>query len=1033
MPKKVNRGKADKISTKQLEYRLIELFNQNPTKPYNAGRLIGELNVANNKDSVEYVLSRLLDRGIIMPSKSGSSYVLFDAAFLSEEQNENPNKNYSKEVGRKRDDNIATGTVDMTRSGAAFIESSDSGLEKDIYIPASRMSNALHGDKVAVRWWKSSRGKAEGEITRIIERFAEQFIGTYTVTKNYAFVVPDNQNMAYDIVIERGKSLNAKDGDKVIVAVKKWHDPRRNNFSPIGEITTVLGESGSSDIEMQSILLENGFSLTFPEAVLRENEAIKEEIPQSEIDKREDFRHITTFTIDPLTAKDFDDALSYQELENGHIQIGVHIADVAHYVTPKSALDEEASKRTTSVYLVDRVLPMLPEKLSNGVCSLRPNEDKLTFSAVFEFTKDGELKNEWFGRTVIHSDRRFTYEEAQERIESKEGDFVKEILVMNEFAQKLRKERFKNGALGFESSEVQFVLDDTGKPIGIHTKIRKEAHFLVEEFMLLANKRVGTLITEASRKQKSEIPFVYRIHDSPDMEKVISFVQFAQVFGYEMKIKSPQSVASEFAKLSKEIEGKPEEDVLQQMAIRTMAKAAYSTKNIGHYGLAFENYSHFTSPIRRYSDVLAHRLLADFLAKKQSRITFEKLEETCEYISKKERKAMEAERASIKYKQVEFLQDHVGSVFQAVITGVTERGIYTLIMENHCEGLVSFDDMYDDFRVVDNFYIRSISGITHKMGDIVWVRVLSANLAKRQINMGLLEREEENDPQMLAVAKAQREQYLKKYPQPTAQELEEEEKEKAEVVVLDQHLKKEPNAILPLPEIDLNDIETLTPAKREKAIINDASLTDYEKIEKLYAMSHTRILAESNDAQWGYMISETPLYKGQTVFLEYNPTALKNRHYDFLTAHTEDIQAWKNSVTFQNSLQNLEDYLPEQDPKKVVNFYMCPYRTESEDQLDLMDFEQTWDLSMSILKRLQPARLISYSNALRDYMLENKLIVQMQQETVEAGKRKFTVVRGFFKIDEELVPIAFLPSLKVKIDKAVRGLAWSWAVMPFID
>lgn len=1021
MPKKTNKGNPNKLklSTKQLEYKLIEVFNQNPTKPYSAGRLIDELNISNNKDSVQYVLMRLLDNNVIMPSKNGLNFVLFANNATAQEAYTKEDNTNNKQ-GRKRDDNVATGTVDMTRSGAAFIESSDSELEKDIYIPASRMSNALHGDRVAVRWWMSSRGKPEGEITRILERFAEQFIGTYTVTRNYAFVVPDNPNMAYDIVVDKANSLGAKDGDKVIVAVKKWHDPRRNNFSPIGEITTVLGESGSSDIEMQSILLEHGFSLTFPEAVLRENEAIKEEIPQSEIDKRQDFRHITTFTIDPLTAKDFDDALSYQELENGNIQIGVHIADVAHYVTPKSALDEEAAKRTTSVYLVDRVLPMLPEKLSNGVCSLRPNEDKLTFSAVFEFTKDGVLKNEWFGRTVIHSDRRFTYEEAQERIETKEGDFVKEILVMNDFAQKLRKERFKDGALGFESSEVQFILDETGKPIGIHTKIRKEAHFLVEEFMLLANRRVATLIIEATRKLKTDIPFVYRIHDTPDMEKVINFVQFAQVFGYDLKIKSPQSVAPEFSRLSKEIEGKPEEDVLQQMAIRTMAKAAYSTKNIGHYGLAFDNYSHFTSPIRRYSDVLAHRLLADFLAKKPIRMTFEKLEETCEYISKKERKAMEAERTSIKYKQVEFLQDHVGSVFQAVITGMTERGIYTMIMENHCEGMVSFDDMYDDFKLVDNFYIRSASGLSHKMGDLVWVRVLSANLAKRQINMALLEKQEENDPKLLAIAKAQREKI--------APIREQQEALIDDVVIIDKPL---PTELSTKPVIeDINDITALTPAQIEKQIIEDAALSNYEKVDRLYELSHTKILAESFDAQWGYTYSDSKLYKQQTYILDYNPIGKKNINYDFLHEHTEDIQVWKNSAAYQHSIQNFEDYLPEQDIEKVGHFYMCPYRTESEDQLDIADFEQTWPLSINILKKLQPTRIISYSNHLRDYMLEKKLIVQMQQETVEAGKRKFVVIRGYFKLGEELIPIAFLPSVKVKIDKVTRALAWSWAVMP---
>jgi ribonuclease R len=1096
MPRKSNKGKTEKLSTKQLEYRLQEFFTQNPTKPYNADRLIAELKVANNKDSVQHVLLRMLERNVVMPSKSGLSYVLYDAEKLGTIDDVEGEIATVTQHGKKSD-NVATGVVDITRSGAGFIQSTDSGLSKDIYVPQNRMSNALHGDKVAIRWWVSSRGRPEGEVTRVLERHSDQFIGTYTVAKQYTFVVPDNPSMLYDIIVDKDKPTTAKDGDKVIVAVRNWHDPRRNNFTLSGEIIAVLGQSGSSDIEMQSILLEHGFSLAFPEQALRENDAIKEEIPAEEIAKRADFRKITTFTIDPLTAKDFDDALSYELLENGNIKIGVHIADVTHYVTPKSALDEEAAKRTTSVYLVDRVLPMLPEKLSNGVCSLRPNEDKLTFSAVFEFSPKGEMLGEWFGKTVIHSDRRFTYEEAQEIIENKKGEFVKELLTLNTFAQKLRKLRFKSGALGFESSEVQFKLDDDGKPVGIYTKVRKDAHFLVEEFMLLANKRVATYIVDSFKNSKVQTPFVYRIHDLPDMEKVANFTQFAQVFGYEMKIKSPKTISQSFAKLMKEIEGKPEQDVLQQMAIRTMAKAAYSTKNIGHYGLAFDNYSHFTSPIRRYADVLAHRLLGDFLDKKPIRMTADKLEEACLYISKKERKAMEAERASIKYKQVEFLQDHIGSVFEGVITGMTDRGIYVEIIENRCEGMVSFADMYDEFKFVDNFHIRSASA-AHKMGDVIWIRVLSANLAKRQINMSLLAEKEENDTTMQDAANAEKaafkaQQEAKRNVKIDAQEdtdlipvpfvaeepivapvakkekpLTKAQKAAAEKAAAAAKLAEEKAAAEKLAAEKAAE-KTTAKAKKgskaaEKAAVEKVAEKPVEKVaekavEKVplhikksadapvsqpslppfavaaFAKANA-LLAKSNvkglavDATWGIQITETFLQRNQAYILDFNPTAAKKQSYTSQTSLPADNVAWQSSPAFQMSAPLFEEYFPEQELAKISQMYACPLRSENEEQITPEDFEQGFPAFMALLAERQPRRLVSYSNLLRDYLMNKKLIVELQQERVDSGKRQFLVARGFIKVGDQLTPIAFLPSLKVKIDAEARRLAWAWAVMP---
>jgi ribonuclease R len=501
----------------------------------------------------------------------------------------------------------------------------------------------------------------------------------------------------------------------------------------------VLGAEGSSDIEMKAILINNGFQLTFPKAILEEAESLSGEMKDEEVARRRDFRGITTFTIDPVDAKDFDDALSYRRLENGNLEVGVHIADVTHFLEPGSALDKEGYKRSTSVYLVDRVLPMLPEKLSNELCSLRPNEDKYTFSAVFEFDENDQVVGRWFGKTLIHSDRRFSYEEAQEGLETGLGDFAEELKILNRVSKKLREKRFEQGSIDFDADEVRFRLDEHGVPIEVFIKERKEAHMLIEDFMLLANREVAAYIHQKGQAQ--EIPFVYRIHDTPDPSRVAELVAFAKEMGFDMRIRGPKDIAPAFNRLAEESKLEPGLRLLEPLAIRTMAKAAYSTDNIGHYGLGFAYYGHFTSPIRRYSDVLAHRILFDNLGEEAVRTNKTLLEERCKHISMQERKAMDAERESIKYKQVEYMGKRIGEVFEGRVSGIIDRGIFVELVETKCEGLVGFDSMPEPFDVEESRLrargLRSKKII--KMGDLVKVLVTGANISRRQIEMELVE------------------------------------------------------------------------------------------------------------------------------------------------------------------------------------------------------------------------------------------------------------------------------------------------------
>lgn len=630
-----------------------------------------------------------------------------------------------------------TGKVDMTADGAAFIIPDDE-FEKDVFVSARKLHNALHGDKVKVYIYaKKSGRKNEGEVVEIIQRLKTDFIGVIKISDRFAFVSIDDKKMLQNIFVPLTDLAGAKNGQKVQVAITDWPDGAKN---PIGKIINILGTQGENDTEMNAILAQYGFPLSFPPEVEKEANEIPEQITEEDMKDRRDFRQTTTFTIDPADAKDFDDAISFKTLENGNFEIGVHIADVSHYVQPKSWLDKEAYSRATSVYLVDRVIPMLPERLSNGVCSLRPHEDKLCFAAVFELDDKANILTEWFGRTVIHSDRRFSYEEAQEVIENKTGDYAAELKKLNELAHILRDRKFKNGAISFESTEVKFQLDETGKPIGVYVKERKDAHKLIEDFMLLANKKVAEFIAKKG-KGKQKYTFVYRSHDSPNLENLGNFALFAARFGYKINMKSDKDIAKSLNFLMEDVEGKKEQNVLTQLAIRSMAKAVYTTKKTSHYGLAFDHYTHFTSPIRRYPDVMVHRLLAAYLNGERS-ANEDEYETAATHSSAMEKRAADAERASIKYKQVEYLEENVGKLFMGIISGVTEWGMYVELIENKCEGMIRLKDIADDFYVLDekNYCIvGQRKKKKYQLGDEVKVKVKKVDLSKRQIDFSLVQ------------------------------------------------------------------------------------------------------------------------------------------------------------------------------------------------------------------------------------------------------------------------------------------------------
>jgi ribonuclease R len=631
---------------------------------------------------------------------------------------------------------FVTGKVDMTSDGSAYIVSDDE-FEEDIYVAPRKLRNALHGDIVKVYVYAKNKGrKKDGEVVEILQRAKMDFTGIVNLSDRFAFFIPDDRKMLHDIFIPIDSLKGAKDKDKAIARIVDWPEDAKN---PIGQITHVLGKQGENNAEMNAILADYGFPLAFPEEVEKQAESIEEIISVEEIAKRRDFRNILTFTIDPIDAKDFDDAISFRKLENGNIEVGVHIADVSHYVKQGTALDKEAFERGTSVYLVDRVIPMLPERLSNGLCSLRPNEDKLCFSAVFELDNEANVVEQWFGKTIIHSDTRFSYEDAQEILENKIGKHSEELLKLNELAYILRERKFKHGAISFESVEIKFRLDEQGKPLGVYAKERKDAHKLIEDYMLLANKKVAEFIAKKG-KGKQKLTFVYRSHDSPKEDALLSFSQFALKFGYKIDISSGRETAKSLNFLMADVEGKKEQNVLTQLAIRSMAKAVYTTKKHSHYGLAFDYYTHFTSPIRRYPDVMVHRLLELYLAGGKS-VSEEEYEKFSMHSSQMEKKAADAERASVKYKQAEFLQSNIGTEYNGIISGLTEWGMYVEIIENKCEGMIRLRDLNDDFYVLDekNYcIIGQRRKKKYQLGDEVRILVKKVDLAKRQIDFSLV-------------------------------------------------------------------------------------------------------------------------------------------------------------------------------------------------------------------------------------------------------------------------------------------------------
>ena len=708
-----------------LTNTLLKIFKKNPKKTFNYKQLASKLGV-NDPSSRNQIIKKLRQLQI---------------------------KEKIAEVERGKfklialDNSYYTGIVDMGSRGNAYVVCEE--LDDDIFIPRNNVNKAFHGDEVEVYVYRRRKNnKLEGEIVNVIERATTEFVGVLQLHKNYGFVTSQNPKMYADIFIPKNKINNAEDGDKVLVQIQDW--PEKAD-SPFGKVIKVLGKPGEHNTEIHAILAEYGLPYEFPKEVEAYANNLDTSITQDEIAKRRDMRTVPTFTIDPKDAKDFDDALSFQTLENGNYEIGIHIADVSHYVTPNSILDDEAYERATSVYLVDRVVPMLPEILSNNACSLRPNEEKYTFSAVFEMNDKAEIISQWFGRTVTYSDRRFAYEEAQAIIESKEAVVPKEvsltgesyeieqhiaeaIITLDRLAKIMRTKRMRNGAISFDKVEVKFNLDENANPVGVFFKTSKDANKLIEEFMLLANKRVATFIGKQNKT------FVYRIHDEPDAEKLSNLQNVISRFGYKLDFRTPKTITSSLNKLLHDVQGKGEQNLVDTLAIRSMSKAEYSTENIGHYGLAFDYYSHFTSPIRRYPDVMVHRLLQHYLDKGKS-ADAEAYEEKCNHSSHMESLAANAERDSIKYMQIKFMQDHKDEEFLGVISGVTEWGIYVEILANKCEGMVRIREIKDDYYVFDEKQYALVGETTknmYQLGDEVVVKVKNADLVKRHLDFELI-------------------------------------------------------------------------------------------------------------------------------------------------------------------------------------------------------------------------------------------------------------------------------------------------------
>lgn len=651
-----------------------------------------------------------------------------------------------KEIGKyqaKETKTYETGTIDFTTSGASYVIISPD--TQDVYIPFRKSKDAMHGDLVKVNITSKNRGKPEGEVVDVIKRNKTKYVGTIQINPKFAFVVPDYSKIHVDFFVPLQDTLHAKNGQKVVVELAEW---KRGSDNPNGKVVEVLGNAGDHETEIHAIMAEFGLPMVFDPKVEAEAKNLNTEITPEEIAKRRDFRGITTFTIDPVDAKDFDDALSLQLLENGNWEVGVHIADVTHYLKPKTILDDEAVSRATSVYLVDRCVPMLPEVLSNFACSLRPHEEKYCFSAVFELDDNAQIQNQWFGKTVIYSDRRFTYEEVQTVIETGKGDYKDEIFTLDRLAKTLRAERTSKGSIFFDKAEVKFQLDEHGAPTGVYFKTQKDAHKLIEDFMLLANKKVAEFLGKSqkqenkdnSKKQQDKNTaanaVVYRVHDVPKDEKLQELNNFVERFGYSVAIGNKQKTVQSINKLLVDVKDKKEQSMIELLAVRSMPKAIYTTKNSGHYGLGFDYYTHFTSPIRRYPDVMVHRLLEAKLAHHMY-LKADELEQLCKHSSDMEKLAAEAERASIKYKQVEFLEDKIGVAFDGIISGVTEFGIFVEITENKCEGRIALRDLKDDQYSFDADNYRVVgrrTGNIYALGDKVTIKVKRADLVKKQLD-----------------------------------------------------------------------------------------------------------------------------------------------------------------------------------------------------------------------------------------------------------------------------------------------------------